>query len=144
MFKPKNDASASMFLNLGRDMIAENTLRRVPEGWAVTLRMPFYTSFTLASITGAALCVNGTEVASEKLLLRLREQVFPLQYVSTIHEVYWHMGETAELVALETDLPVQDVNEVRVQLCVRPGFEGYLLANPDGIPYDETRQMEVQ
>jgi len=126
-----------------RDLFASDKIEAVEGGWQILIRNPFYTGTHLSTVTFVHITVNGHRVPDADTLLGLRGQFVPAEYAKNLHELWWGMGEVAEV--LLTDQAIAGIlaakNEVGVDIDMRTTFS-YGFPN-DTLPYRLTGELEL-
>jgi hypothetical protein len=126
-----------------RDLFASNTIQSVENGWRVLIRNPFYTGTHLSTVSSLKITVNGHAVPETETLFALRGQLVPVAYAKNLHEIWWAMGEVAEVLLTDPDLAgaLTTKNEVQVSIDMRTTFS-YGFPN-DILPYRLSGEMGV-
>lgn len=134
---------------LGRDLLAETSLHFKSwedgtTGYAFAVREPFYTSIPLSSLSEIAVTVNDRQVPENHVWLALREQRIPASVCRNLWELYWHIGEKAEIFITDPTLlqgGLKKKNKVALQMTVRPAYD-YGLPEKK-VDYAAEAEMEV-
>ena len=80
-----------------RDLFASRTIEPVPDGWRLLIRNPWYTGTHLSTVSFVRIGINGHAVPEEHVFLALRGQRIPATFARYLHEIWWGMGEVAEV-----------------------------------------------
>lgn len=141
----RSEAGVAVFSRVGqRDAFASDTLEAVPNGWKMLIRNPWYTGTFLSTVSFIKVKINGYEVPEESILISLRGQTVPAIYAKNLYEIWWGMGEVAELFL--TDAGIKDIltekNAINIDMDVRTAFS-YGFKN-DVLPYRLTGELEVK
>lgn len=135
----------AVFSRLGeRDLFAADTIEARSGGWRVILRNPWYTGTYLSTLSRLRLTVNGHVVPEADTLFTLRGQTVPVAYLRTLHELWWGMGETAEVLLTDPALAeaIRPVNDVGVEIDMRTTFSyGF---PDDTLPYRLSGELEAR
>ncbi len=127
-----------------RDLFADNAIERTPDGWRLLIRNPWYTGTYLSTVSFIRISVNGHTVPEMDTFIALRGQRVPAAYAKYLHEIWWGMGEVAEV--LLTDAALADIvatsNQVGVDIDMRTTFS-YGFPN-DTLPYRLTGELEMR
>ena len=113
-------------------LIAEDSLRVHPEGFALSLTLPWYRSLWLSSVTSLQLTLDGEEVPAEDLAFELQGVRYSLDQLPEQSDVLWYLQEHPLLiVARETPLELGETHEVRLvgqlrlpYMQIAPGEDG--------------------
>lgn len=126
-----------------RDLLASNRIEAVDGGWRMLIRNPFYTGTYLSTVTFLRITVNGHQVPEADTFIALRGQRIPAAYARNLHEIWWGMGEVAEVFV--TDPALADIltatNAIGVDIDMRTTFS-YGFPN-DTLPYRLTGELEL-
>lgn len=125
-----------VFSRLGeRDLFAGDAITAVEGGWRLAIRNPFYTGTYLSTVSFLKVSVNGHMVPDAETFLSLRGQRIPAMFARNLHELWWGMGETAEVLLTDPALAdiLTDFNMVEVHIDMRTTFS-YGFPN-DTLPY---------
>jgi hypothetical protein len=108
------------------------------------IRNPWYTGTHLSTVSFIRITINGHLVPEEDTLLALRGQMVPSAYAKNLHELWWGMGEVAEICLTDKALAgvLKAKNEVHVDIDMRTTFS-YGFPN-DTLPYRLTGELEVK
>ena len=125
-----------------RDLFASPRIEPVAEGWRIRIRNPFYTGTHLSTLSYLRIRVNGHQVPEEATLISLRGQAVPAAYARNLHEIWWGMGEEAEVLLMDQGLAgvIGKINQVDVDIDMRTTFS-YGFPN-DTLPYRLTGELE--
>ncbi|PRY38928.1 C-glycoside deglycosidase beta subunit domain-containing protein [Umezawaea tangerina] len=134
-----------VFSGLGqRDLLASNRLETAGPGWRMLIRNPWYTGTHLSTVTSMRITVNGHPVPEENTLISLRGQTLPIACAKAMHELWWGMGEVAELFLTDPALSgvLAEKNVVNIDIDMRTTFSyGF---PDDTLPYRLTGEMEFE
>lgn len=127
-----------------RDLFASAAIERVESGWRLLIRNPFYTGTHLSTVSFLRVAVNGYQVPDAGTLLSLRGQTLPAAYAKNMHEIWWGMGETAEVFLTDPSLAdvLAETNQVAIDIDMRTTFS-YGFPN-DTLPYRLTGELEYR
>lgn len=127
-----------------RDLFASDTIECVTDGWRFLIRNPFYTGTHLSTVTFVRITVNDHLVPDADTFIALRGQRIPTAYAKNLHELWWGMGEVAEIYL--TDAALADVltarNTIGVDIDMRTTFS-YGFPN-DTLPYRLAGELELR
>lgn len=125
-----------------RDLFASPAIERVEDGWRLVIRNPFYTGTHLSTVSFLRIAVNGHRVADADTFLALRGQRIPASHARNMHELWWGMGETAEVILTDAALSgvLTERNTVEVDIDMRTTFS-YGFPN-DTLPYRLSGELE--
>jgi hypothetical protein len=127
-----------------RDLFVCDAIEAADGEWRLRIRNPWYTGTYLSAVSFIRLTINGRRVPEEDTFLSLRGQRIPAAYAKNLHELWWGMGETAEIFL--TDQALADVltpkNKISVDIDMRTTFS-YGFPN-DTLPYRLTGELEVK
>lgn len=127
-----------------RDLLASDRIEVVAGGWRMLIRNPFYTGTYLSTVTFIRITINGHEVPEADTFIALHGQRIPVAYARNLHELWWGMGEVAEIIV--TDSALADLlvatNTIGVDIDMRTTFS-YGFPN-DTLPYRLTGELELQ
>ncbi|MFV3126865.1 C-glycoside deglycosidase beta subunit domain-containing protein [Niveispirillum sp. KHB5.9] len=127
-----------------RDLFASPLIERTDTGWRLQIRNPWYTGTYLSTVSFIQISVNGHVVPEADTFIALRGQRIPAAYAKNLHEIWWGMGEVAELFL--TDPALADIltatNQVGVDIDMRTTFS-YGFPN-DTLPYRLTGELEMR
>lgn len=125
-----------------RDLFASGRIEAIDGGWRILIRNPFYTGTYLSTVSILKVSVNGHQVPDAETFISLRGQRVPAAFARNLHEIWWGMGETAEV--LLTDQALSRVlgpsNTIDVHIDMRTTFS-YGFPN-DTLPYRLTGELE--
>src|SRR5690625_984892 len=96
-------------------LIAEDSLRRDPAGFAVVLTIPWYRSLWLSSVTSIALKVDGEEVPAEDIRFVLNDVEYALDDLQDKSETLWYLQSHAML-RVRSDRPFELGEEHEVEI----------------------------
>ena len=126
-----------------RDLLASDRIEAVDGGWRILIRNPFYTGTHLSTVTFVRITLNGHVVPEADTFIALRGQRIPSAYAKNLHELWWGMGEVAEVFL--TDQSLTDVlaatNQINIDIDMRTTFS-YGFPN-DTLPYRLTGELEL-
>ncbi len=107
-----------------RDLFADSEIRAREDGWLIRLREPWYTGTYWSTITRLRVTVNGFEVPEADTLFTLRGQTLPVAYLKFFHELWWELGEVADVFLTSQALGdiVGEKNTVDVAIDLRQTF----------------------
>lgn len=127
-----------------RDLFASGCMEHVQDGLRIMIRNPWYTGTHLSTVSFLRITVNGHTVPEEDTFLSLRGQKIPSAYAKYMHELWWGMGEAAEVILTDKTLSgmLREKNEVNVDIDMRTTFS-YGFPN-DTLPYRLTGELEVK
>lgn len=132
-----------VFSGIGqRDLLASPNIEKVDGVWRLLIRNPWYTGTHLSTIRFIRVVVNGHEVAEADTLIALRGQTLPTAYAKNMHELFWNMGEVAEIILTDTALAVvlTKTNQINIDIDMRTTFSyGF---PDDTLPYRLTGEVE--
>ncbi|RXR27701.1 C-glycoside deglycosidase beta subunit domain-containing protein [Sphingobium fluviale] len=132
-----------VFSGLGqRDLFASNRIEQTDAGWRLLIRNPWYTGTHLSTVSSLGIAVNGHNVSEGHIFLSLRGQMVPAAYAKNLHEIWWGMGEVAEVFLTDPAIPalLKDTNEIGVEIDMRTTFSyGF---PDDTLPYRLTGEVE--
>ncbi len=103
---------------------------------------PWYTATPISVLVHLRVVINGVEV--EPVHFSLREQELPLAYVKNMHEIWWHMGESAWIICRDPKLEalLSTSNPVELHFGMRTALD---YGVPGKVVYfHEYAEMEVQ
>lgn len=125
-----------------RDILASNSLEEMADGWHMWIRNPWYTGTYLSTVCFINITINGHAVPEEDTFLALRGQWVPAGYAKYLHEIWWGMGEIAEIRLADKVLAevLGEKNEVQIDIDMRTAFS-YGFPN-DILPYRLTGELE--
>lgn len=127
-----------------RDLFASDAIEAVPDGWRLLIRNPWYTGTHLSTLSFIRIGVNGHEVPEADTFIALRGQRVPSAYAKYLHEIWWGMGEVAEVLLTDPALAgvVRATNQVSVDINMRTTFSyGF---PDDTLPYRLTGELELR
>jgi hypothetical protein len=126
-----------------RDLFASNRIESVADGWRMLIRNPWYTGTHLSTLSLVRVTVNGHIVPAQDTLLSLRGQLIPVAYAKNLHEIWWGMGEVAEVRLVDSALAdvLTTKNDIRIDIDMRTTFS-YGFPN-DTLPYRLTGELEL-
>lgn len=127
-----------------RDLFADNAIEMTPDGWRLLIRNPWYTGTYLSTVSFIRISVNGHTVPEADTFIALRGQKVPAAYAKYLHEIWWGMGEVAEVLLTDAALAniVATSNQVGVDIDMRTTFS-YGFPN-DTLPYRLTGELEMR
>ena len=146
--KNKNQADRArqgivVFSGLGqRDLFASSLIESTEIGWRIRLRNPWYTGTHLSTLAMLRITVNDHVVAEASTLIALRGQTIPCAYAKNLHEIWWGMGEVADVYLTDPSLgnKIAAKNEVEVAIDMRTTFSyGF---PDDTLPYRFSGELE--
>src|SRR5688572_2362004 len=113
-------------------LIQDDSLRVHPEGFALSLTLPWYRSLWLSSVTSLQLTVDGVEIAAEDLAFELKGVRYSLDELPQQSEVLWYLQEHPLLIAArETPIELGETHDVRLvgqlrlpYMQIAPGEDG--------------------
>lgn len=125
-----------------RDLFASNRIESTPSGWRLRIRNPWYTGTHLSTVTFVRITVNGHLVPESQTFLSLRGQLIPSAHAKHLHELWWGMGEVADVYLADPALAevVAATNAVQVDIDLRTTFS-YGFPN-DTLPYRLAGELE--
>lgn len=133
-----------VFSGLGqRDMFASDRIEHTDKGWRILIRNPWYTGTHLSTVSFVRVTVNDHVVPEEMTLIALRGQLIPSAYAKYMHEIFWGMGEVAEVYLTDAALAeiLKEKNEIGVDIDMRTTFS-YGFPN-DTLPYRLAGELEL-
>lgn len=127
-----------------RDLFASPLIERVEGGWRIEIRNPFYTGTHLSTVSFVTITANGHAVPDEHTYIALRGQRIPAAYAKNLHELWWGMGEVAEVYLTDPDLAgvLTAKNTIDVAIDMRTTFS-YGFPN-DTLPYRLSGELELR
>jgi hypothetical protein len=127
-----------------RDLFAEDKIEEVGGEWRLRIRNPWYTGTYLSTVSFVRVTVNGYTVPEEAVFLSLRGQRIPSAAAKNLYELWWGMGETAELYLADEALAkgMREKNTVQVDIDMRTAFS-YGFPN-DTLPYRLSGELEAK
>ncbi|MDR1177378.1 MAG: DUF6379 domain-containing protein [Spirochaetaceae bacterium] len=127
-----------------RDLFADDKIEETGGGWRLRIRNPWYTGTYLSTVSFVRITVNGYTVPEERTFLSLRGQRIPSAAAKNLYELWWGMGEAAEVyLADEAVVKVlREKNTVQVDIDMRTAFS-YGFPN-DTLPYRLSGELEVK
>lgn len=107
-----------------RDLFATTEIAAHGGGWLIRLREPWYTGTYWSTISRLRVTVNGFEVPEADTLFTLRGQTLPVAYLKFFHELWWGLGEVADVLLTSPALSeiVTEKNTVEVAIDLRQTF----------------------
>jgi sugar phosphate isomerase/epimerase len=113
-------------------LINESSLRPHPDGFALSLQLPWYRSLWLSSVNGFRLSIDGGEVSSSDITFELDGDRFALDEVGEQWDRLWFVGAHPQLIirreepiAAGTEHEVDIVADMRIPyMQIKPGQEG--------------------
>lgn len=107
-----------------RDLFASSVIAAQDVGWLIKLREPWYTGTFWSTISRLQVTVNGFEVPEPETLFRLRGQTVPVAFLKSFHELWWGLGEVADVLLTSPQLVdiVTEKNTVDVAIDLRQTF----------------------
>ncbi|MET0781925.1 MAG: DUF6379 domain-containing protein, partial [Microbacterium sp.] len=113
-------------------LIAQDSLRVHPAGFALSLTLPWYRSLWLSSVTSLQLTVDGVEVPAGDLAFELKGVRYSLDELSQQSDVLWYLQEHPLLIATrETPIELGETHEIRLigqlrlpYMQIAPGEDG--------------------
>jgi hypothetical protein len=133
-----------VFSRIGqRDLFASDRIEKVEGGWKFQIRNPWYTGTHLSTFSFIRITINGHNVPEADTLFALRGQLVPSAYLKHLHELFWNMGEVAEVILTDPALAgvLTKRNEISVEIDMRTTFS-YGFPN-DTLPYRLTGELEL-
>ena len=127
-----------------RDLLASDHIEAVEGGWRFLIRNPFYTGTYLSTVTFLRITVNGHAVADADTFIALRGQRIPAAYAKNLHEIWWGMGEAAEVFLADAALAdvLVPINTIGIDIDMRTTFSyGF---PDDTLPYRLTGELELR
>lgn len=126
-----------------RDLFASKRIEAVEGGWRMLVRNPFYTGTYLSTVSFLRITVNGHLVPDAHTFIALRGQLIPAACAKNLHEVWWGMGEVAEVRITDPALAalLGPKNQVGVDIDMRTTFS-YGFPN-DTLPYRLSGELEL-
>jgi len=141
----KKQSTAAVLQLLARDLLADRHLYTNANGTScmLLLRDPFYISIPLSALSHVRLQINEYNVPESCMALSVREQFIQISACRQIRELYWHMGECAQLIVSDVVLPglLQQKNHIELCLTVRPPYNYGL--SEENIEYTVAAEMGV-
>ncbi|WP_145958953.1 DUF6379 domain-containing protein [Sphingobium sp. SCG-1] len=127
-----------------RDLFVSNVIEQEEGGWRIMIRNPFYTGTHLSTVSSVKIAVNGHQVSDANTFIALRGQRIPAAYAKNMHEIWWSMGEAAEVFLTDQELTdvLTDKNQINVDIDMRTTFS-YGFPN-DTLPYRLTGELELR
>ena len=127
-----------------RDLFAADAIAAAEGGWTILIRNPFYTGTYLSTVSILEVSVNGHRVPDAETFISLRGQRVPATHARYLHEIWWGMGETAEVLLTDPTLAevLTDTNQVDIHIDMRTTFS-YGFPN-DTLPYRLTGELGVR
>ncbi|MDR1641422.1 MAG: DUF6379 domain-containing protein [Clostridiales bacterium] len=127
-----------------RDLFANGLIEKAEGGWRILVRNPWYTGTYLSTVTFIRVTINGHSIAEKDTYISLRGQLIPSAYAKNLHELWWGMGEVAELFLADSALSeaLAPKNEVKVDIDMRTAFS-YGFPN-DTLPYRLSGELEAR
>lgn len=126
-----------------RDLLASDRIEAVDGGWRILIRNPFYTGTHLSTVTFVRITLNGHVVPEADTFIALRGQRIPSAYAKNLHELWWGMGEVAEVFLTDQSLTdaLAATNQINIDIDMRTTFS-YGFPN-DTLPYRLTGELEL-
>ncbi|MCW4385897.1 sugar phosphate isomerase/epimerase [Salinibacterium sp. SYSU T00001] len=113
-------------------LIQDDSLRQHPEGFALSLTLPWYRSLWLSSVTSLAVTIDGEDVATGDLAFELAGRRYALEELPEQSETLWYLQEHPLLIARrEQPLALGETHEVAIAgelrlpyMQIAPGQDG--------------------
>ncbi|MBN9169212.1 MAG: hypothetical protein J0J11_04705 [Microbacterium sp.] len=113
-------------------LFAEKDVRRVDDGIAVSLQLPWYRSLWLSAVDDVAASVNGVEIPKDRLRFELEGRSYRIEEQPEQSETLWFVADRPDVVISLDDVPAAGEKiTVEVVLTMRllymqimPGVDG--------------------
>ncbi|MBN9180420.1 DUF6379 domain-containing protein [Microbacterium sp.] len=113
-------------------LFAEKDVRRVDDGIAVSLQLPWYRSLWLSAVDDVAASVNGVEIPKDRLRFELEGRSYRIEELPEQSETLWFVADRPDVVISLDDVPAAGEKiTVEVVLTMRllymqimPGVDG--------------------
>ncbi|MCR2762943.1 sugar phosphate isomerase/epimerase [Microbacterium sp. zg.B48] len=113
-------------------LIQDDSLRVHPDGFALSLTLPWYRSLWLSSVTSLQLTVDGEQIPDDDLAFELQGVRYPLNDLPQQSEVLWYLQDHPLLIAArETSSEPGETHEVHLvgqlrlpYMQIAPGEDG--------------------
>jgi len=133
-----------VFSGIGqRDLLASDEIKATEDGWQISIRNPWYTGTHLSTVCFIKITVNDYQVPESHTYISLRGQRIPAAFAKNLHEIFWGMGEVADVYLTDPALNniLVKTNAIGVDIDMRTTFSyGF----PDDIlPYRLTGELEL-
>lgn len=129
---------------LANQIIEPGTLSTQGNRVSVSVRMPWYRSLPLSSLSGIRLTLDGVEVPHDSILWRTPEgDQYTLDELPPRHDKWWFVLDSAWIEGELPELPDRTKHDVRVHISLHipylPVGEGFIV-----IQEQDTKTMELK
>lgn len=103
-------------------VVDEGTLRKLPSGFSVGVRLPWYRALPLSCISINLLKVDGKTIDPKRMRFHINGHSYSLDELPSHMRETWFSVDTATLEVSGTDLDPMTDHEVEAQVEVRPPY----------------------
>lgn len=98
-------------------VLTEDSLTRRPDGLAVALKVPWYRSLWLSSVSDIAVTVDGERIARDDLRIELGEQTYRVDELQDQWDTLWFIQDRLQVVVPRENPPVEG-QRIEVEVAV--------------------------
>jgi Domain of unknown function (DUF6379) len=96
-------------------ILTEDSLSRRPEGVAIALKVPWYRSLWLSSVSDVRVVVEGREIPRDELRAELKHRSYRIEELPEQWDVLWFLQDRLEIV-VPLDPPPEAGEKVQVEV----------------------------
>jgi hypothetical protein len=96
-------------------ILTDDSLSRRPEGVAIALKVPWYRSLWLSSVSDVLVVVEGREIPRDELRAELGERSYRIEELQEQWDVLWFLQDRLQIV-IPLDPPPDAGEEVQVEV----------------------------
>ena len=86
-------------------LFAEDDVRRVDGGIAVSVQLPWYRSLWLSAVDGVAASVNGVEIPTDRLRFELAGKSYRIEELPEQWDTLWFVADRPDVVISLDEVP---------------------------------------
>jgi hypothetical protein len=80
-------------------VLADGSLRAVPQGLAFDIRLPWYRALPISCVEGLEVTIDGHQIPSDDLTIELNGTSYKLTDLPPLHDEWWYVADAAPVVA---------------------------------------------
>ena len=104
---------------LTEQVVAEESLRRVPEGIAFDVRIPWYRSLPYSCVEGLEVSIDGQRIDPQSLAIELGGERYALGDLPPMHDHWWYVADAAAVTVPLDPAPAAGAHELDVTISMR-------------------------
>ncbi|HET9126135.1 MAG TPA: DUF6379 domain-containing protein [Solirubrobacteraceae bacterium] len=104
---------------LAEQVVAEGSLRAVPDGVAFDVRIPWYRSLPYSCVEGLEVTLDGRPIGPERLTIELGGERYRLDELPRLHDRWWYIADAAAVTVPLEEPAAAGEHELDVTISMR-------------------------